>query len=125
MSTAGTHCFSALRRVLVLLPNVLLRLLSLPTTNAKDQVVDWTFGSLVPNYQVDLLQCQSLTFQWSSGVLTDVWEFPDSQAYNECDFSSARYFIAATPSGKLTLENDATLEVTKRWFGCRTKGHCR
>ena len=99
------------------------------TADAKDQLIDWSFNALPQNHQVDVLQCQSVVFEWTNnngdGVLHSVWEFPDEGAYNDCDFSNAKELSAASAaSGSYALENDDTLDVTKRWFGCKTFSHC-
>ena len=89
---------------------------------AKDQLIDWSFSALPQNHEVDVLQCQSVVFEWTNnngdGVLHSVWKFPDEGAYNDCDFSNAKELSAASAaSGSYALENDDTLDVTKRWFG--------
>ena len=98
------------------------------TAVAKDQLIDWSFNALPQKHQVDVLQCQSIVFAWADigdGVLHSVWEFPDEDAYNDCDFSNAKELSAASAaSGSYALENDDTLDVTKRWFGCKTFSHC-
>lgn len=98
--------------------------------NAKDQTVEWSFGTLPQNHQIDVLQCQSVVFDWSGNdsgngnFVHSVWEFPDEDAFNVCDFSNAEELFPASENGSYALENDETLSVTKRWFGCRTPGHC-
>jgi len=99
---------------------------------AKDQVIDWSFGSLPDNYQVDLLQCQSLVFTWSNdggqsaSAQHDVWEYDDEDAFARCDFGRARPLIGSSPaaSGQFTMSDDDTLEVTKRWFGSSVGSDC-
>lgn len=115
-------------------PSTLLALLALggcllcSTANAKDQIIDWSFNALPQNHQVDVLQCQSIVFDWtgggSGGVIRSVWEFPDEVAFNMCDFSNAKELSAASERGSYALQNDDTVDVTKRWFGCKTPGHC-
>ena len=94
---------------------------------AKDQVIDWRFGMERGDTQFDILQCQSVTFDWSSGdgkAAHDVWEFNSEAAYDACDFSQATKLTDATATGKHVISGSKTLAVTKRWFGCRVGFHC-
>lgn len=87
--------------------------------SAKEKVVPWSYGKLPLNYTADLLQCQSLTLSWSNSY-SDVWEFPDEESYERCNFTSALPLIPGGPSpssNEWTLSGPQTLSVTKRWFG--------
>lgn len=102
-------------------------LLALTTyVEAKDQVISWTFGMARGETQFDILQCQSVTFDWSSGdgMLHDVWEFPSEASYDACDFSQATKLTDASASGKHVISGPKTLAVNKRWFGCKVGAHC-
>lgn len=94
---------------------------------AKDKLIGWTFGMARGGTQADTLQCQSVTFDWSTGdgMMHDVWEFPSEEAFVDCDFSGATKLTEPSMKGKFVLVNEDTLDVTKRWFGCKVGAHCK
>jgi len=93
---------------------------------AKDQLIDWEYAMARGNTQFDILQCQSVTFNWSADdrMLHDVWEFNSEAAYEACDFTQATKLADASATGNHMISGSKTLAVTKRWFGCKVGAHC-
>ena len=107
----------------------LLVALGLPTAvRAEDKLLRWYYNTPQGGNTFDILQCQSLTIDWSQfgdGRPHSVYRFPDEAAYDNCDFSRATELLSKRNSGVFTVSGTNTLQVTKMWYGSREGDDCR
>ena len=76
--------------------------------DAKDQQVQWAYGMKRGGRQVDILQCQKLTLDWStngggSNQKHDVYEFPTEDDFNSCKFDLATKISDEAVTGLVEL----------------------
>mmetsp|Transcript_35871 Transcript_35871/g.78587 ORF Transcript_35871/g.78587 Transcript_35871/m.78587 type:complete len:613 (-) Transcript_35871:466-2304(-) len=91
--------------------------------------IEWYRGTVEGGKKFDLLQCQNMVVDWSTGVSRDgdphsIWEFRNEEAYRNCDRSQASQIVPATSVAKHIIGDRETKNVKKRWFGSLENDDC-
>jgi len=91
-----------------------------------DVVVTWERNHPLGGKPYDILQCQTVTVQWTGKGNAEhtLYEFEDEKAYQSCDFSNATLTVEAQVSGTFVVSSEENLTPGKRWFASDQLDDC-
>lgn len=91
-----------------------------------DVVVTWERNHSLGGKPYDILQCQTVTVQWTGKGNTEhtLYEFKDEEAYRTCNFSRAFLTVGPQVTGTFVISGEDNLTPRKRWFASDQLDDC-